>query len=134
MILLQRVHINCNISDFSITKSTQVIPAETTKEQEATRAPETTKVQVTTKVPETTKAPTTVAPTTKVPETTKPQQTTTKPQPTTSNSEYPIWDEATVYVGGNYVSYNGHVYKAKWWTKGDNPEKCGQWDVWQKIK
>ena len=124
----------CNIGDFSITKSTQVTPVETTKEQEVTKAPETTKEQVTTKVSETTKVPTTVAQTTKAPETTKPQQTTTKSHPTTSNGEYPTWDASTVYVGGDYVSCNGHVYKAKWWTKGDDPEKCGQWDVWQKIK
>ena len=61
-------------------------------------------------------------------ETKKPETTTEKP------SQYPTWDASTIYVGNDYVSYNGHVYRAKWWTKGENPEKSGQWDVWQKIK
>jgi len=87
--------------------------------QEETKKPETSTEQPTTKAPETT----TEQPTTKAPET-----TTEKP------SQYPTWDASIIYVGNDYVSYNGHVYRAKWWTKGENPEKSGQWDVWQKIK
>ena len=87
--------------------------------QEETKKPETTTEEPTTKAPETT----TEQPTTKAPET-----TTQKP------SQYPTWDASTIYVRNDYVSCNGHVYRAKWWTKGENPEKSGQWDVWQKIK
>jgi len=75
--------------------------------------------------------------TTKAPETTtkKQEQTTKAPETTTQKpSQYPTWDASTIYLGNDYVSYNGHVYRAKWWTKGENPEKSGQWDVWQKIK
>lgn len=98
------------------TEETTVAP--TTKE--TTQAPT---VAPTTK--ETTQAPTTKTPeTTKAPETTK-QETT---------SQCPTWNASTIYVGKDYVSYKGHVYRAKWWTRGDNPEKSGQWDVWQLIK
>ncbi len=38
------------------------------------------------------------------------------------------WSPSTVYVGGNTVSYNGSVYKAKWWTQGDRP---GENQVWE---
>ena len=78
---------------------------------------------------------TTEQPTTKAPETTTEQPTTKAPETTTQKpSQYPTWDASTIYLGNDYVSYNGHVYRAKWWTKGENPEKSGQWDVWQKIK
>ncbi|MEV6494977.1 glycosyl hydrolase family 18 protein [Actinoplanes sp. NPDC051633] len=41
------------------------------------------------------------------------------------------WSAATVYVGGNEASYQGHNYRAKWWSQGDNPAThSGQWDVW----
>jgi chitinase len=39
----------------------------------------------------------------------------------------PPWSQSTVYVGGNEVSYNGHRYRAKWWTQGETP---GRADVW----
>jgi chitinase len=32
-----------------------------------------------------------------------------------------------VYTGGQVVSYNGHTWKAKWWTQGETP---GRADVW----
>ncbi|KAF0811659.1 Exo-beta-1,3-glucanase [Andreprevotia sp. IGB-42] len=43
------------------------------------------------------------------------------------------WSADTVYVAGNRVSYNGHSYEAKWWTRGDNPSLSGQWDVWKDL-
>jgi predicted carbohydrate-binding protein with CBM5 and CBM33 domain len=39
----------------------------------------------------------------------------------------PTWSPTAVYVGGNTVSYNGHTWKAKWWTQGETP---GTSDVW----
>lgn len=32
-----------------------------------------------------------------------------------------------MYTGGMLVSYNGHTWKAKWWTQGETP---GVADVW----
>src|SRR4051794_39563531 len=37
------------------------------------------------------------------------------------------WSASAVYVGGNLVSYNGHTWKAQWWTQGETP---GQAQVW----
>jgi chitinase len=39
----------------------------------------------------------------------------------------PAWSASTVYTGGQVVSYNGHTWKAKWWTQGETP---GRADVW----
>ncbi len=41
------------------------------------------------------------------------------------------YNPQTAYTGGNRVTYEGHVYQAKWWTKGDVPGKS---DVWQLIE
>ncbi|WP_205710957.1 glycosyl hydrolase family 18 protein [Isoptericola sp. BMS4] len=42
----------------------------------------------------------------------------------------PAWDAATVYTGGDAVSYGEHEYTAKWWTQGDEPggSAWGPWD------
>lgn len=38
------------------------------------------------------------------------------------------WKSTKVYVDGDVVSWKGSHYKARWWTKGDNPESS---DVWE---
>ncbi|MUK29771.1 chitinase [Aliivibrio fischeri] len=43
------------------------------------------------------------------------------------------WDASTVYTGGDQVSQAGKVWEAKWWTKGDEPSKSGEWGVWKEI-
>lgn len=50
-----------------------------------------------------------------------------------SQPEYSEWDASKVYVAGDIVSYNGHNYKAKWWTQGENPSTTGQWGVWEDL-
>ncbi|MEU9079715.1 glycosyl hydrolase family 18 protein [Kitasatospora sp. NPDC004745] len=43
----------------------------------------------------------------------------------------PSWDAGTTYAaGGTKVSWKGHYYTNKWWTKGDDPSLSGQWGVW----
>ena len=41
----------------------------------------------------------------------------------------PAWSAATVYYGGEKVSYLGHIYQAQWYTAGDapNPGKKNAW-------
>ncbi|MBM6402630.1 chitinase [Phycicoccus sp. CSK15P-2] len=42
------------------------------------------------------------------------------------------WSSSAVYVGGDRASYQGHNYRAKWWTQNENPaQRSGQWDVWE---
>ncbi|MEU0257623.1 glycosyl hydrolase family 18 protein [Streptomyces sp. NPDC006184] len=43
------------------------------------------------------------------------------------------WAKATVYTGGQQVSYKGHTWKAKWWTTGEEPGTTGEWGVWQDL-
>ncbi|MFE5797593.1 glycosyl hydrolase family 18 protein [Streptomyces sp. NPDC056503] len=43
------------------------------------------------------------------------------------------WAKATTYTGGQQVSHQGHTWKAKWWTLGDEPGTTGEWGVWQDL-
>lgn len=52
----------------------------------------------------------------------------------TDPSAVDAWQASQVYQGGDQAQYNGQVYEAKWWTRGDNPaQNSGAWDVWKKI-
>ena len=43
----------------------------------------------------------------------------------------PAWSASEVYTDGNKVSFNGNLYRANWWTQGNNPaQNSGQWQVW----
>ena len=48
-------------------------------------------------------------------------------------NEYPAWDPDKVYTGGEKVSYDGSVWKAKWWTQGDKPGSS-QWGPWELVQ
>ncbi|MBE9608361.1 carbohydrate-binding protein [Chitinilyticum piscinae] len=42
----------------------------------------------------------------------------------------PAWDSAKIYNGGELASYNGQVYKAKWWTQNEAPGNAyGAWEL-----
>ncbi|MFC7615850.1 carbohydrate-binding protein [Actinokineospora soli] len=45
----------------------------------------------------------------------------------------PAWKSDAVYNGGATVSYNGRLYRAKWWTTNERPDLSGQWGVWQDL-
>lgn len=45
--------------------------------------------------------------------------------------DYSQWNENTVYNSGDTVVYNNRIYKAKWWTQGEQP---GTVDVWEDTK
>ncbi|TQV86554.1 glycosyl hydrolase family 18 protein [Aliikangiella coralliicola] len=38
------------------------------------------------------------------------------------------WDASAVYNGGAEVLYDGKIYRAKWWTRGDQPDVSNVWD------
>ena len=46
------------------------------------------------------------------------------PDPNTNN-----WSSTQVYLGGNEVTYNGSLFKAKWWTLGDIPGSSAVWEL-----
>jgi len=51
-------------------------------------------------------------------------------EPTTASSSY---DSSKVYILGDRVLYNGILYEASWWTRGDTPGSA-QWGPWKVIE
>nr|WP_290665393.1 glycosyl hydrolase family 18 protein [Ardenticatena sp.] len=94
-----------------------------------TPAPTATPVATNTPVPPTA---TPVATSTPVPPTATPIVTAT-PTPPTGVCSAPAWDASAVYTGGDVVSHNGHEWRAKWWTRGEEPGTTGQWGVWEDL-
>ncbi|MCK1818200.1 glycosyl hydrolase family 18 protein [Streptomyces sp. XM83C] len=45
----------------------------------------------------------------------------------------PEWSATTEYGGNSTVSHNSRTWKAKWWTKGEEPGTTGEWGVWQDL-
>lgn len=61
-------------------------------------------------------------------------------RPTTAStlapSAYPVWDAATVYDTGDRVRLGDLAYEAKWWTRGDRPDRDVDrpWDTpWEPL-
>ncbi|MFI6446164.1 chitinase C-terminal domain-containing protein [Kitasatospora sp. NPDC050543] len=54
--------------------------------------------------------------------------------PTGGSCTAPSWDAAATYATtGTKVSWKGHTYSNKWWTKGEDPGTTGQWGVWSDL-
>ncbi|MGX8905111.1 chitinase C-terminal domain-containing protein [Streptomyces netropsis] len=53
--------------------------------------------------------------------------------PTGGACAAPSWNSANAYNGGATVSWKGHSWKAKWWTRGEEPGTTGEWGVWQDL-
>ncbi|WP_436319659.1 chitinase C-terminal domain-containing protein [Streptomyces syringium] len=53
--------------------------------------------------------------------------------PTGGTCAAPSWNSANAYNGGATVSWKGHSWKAKWWTRGEEPGTTGEWGVWQDL-
>ncbi|MGW8375894.1 chitinase C-terminal domain-containing protein [Actinacidiphila sp. SB3-2] len=43
------------------------------------------------------------------------------------------WDRAKAYSGGSQVAWQSRLWKAKWWTQGEEPGTTGEWGVWQET-
>lgn len=41
------------------------------------------------------------------------------------NTGYPVFVKSNVYIRGDYVVYDGKVYRVKWWTQNQNPDLGG---------
>jgi hypothetical protein len=42
---------------------------------------------------------------------------------------HPTYSDATTYTGGEKVSYQGLVYQAKWWTRGNAPDTTDAFEL-----
>ncbi|MFD7921123.1 chitinase [Streptomyces sp. NPDC059740] len=65
---------------------------------------------------------------------TPPTTPPTTPPPTDPGSgdcTATAWQATAVYTAGNLVSYNGHTWKAKWWTQNETPGSTGEWGAWE---
>ncbi len=49
--------------------------------------------------------------------------------PTDPPAESDTYKHNKIYYGGEIVTYNGKKYKAKWWTKGEAPDKSDVWEL-----
>ncbi|WP_158380783.1 M60 family metallopeptidase [Chitinilyticum litopenaei] len=45
----------------------------------------------------------------------------------------PVWSSTSTYTEGQQASLQGSNYRAKWWTRGEEPGTTGQWGVWQLL-
>lgn len=45
------------------------------------------------------------------------------------NPDVPAWDANKAYNAGEKASYQGKVYKAKWWVKGETPDTSRAWEL-----
>ena len=52
--------------------------------------------------------------------------------PPTPAGTFPAWSAATVYLGGETITYLGHTYQAQWWTSG-RPTPDTLWSAWKLI-
>ncbi len=48
--------------------------------------------------------------------------------------DVPAWDPSEVYWGGDMVFHNGKTWRAKWWTRGEEPGTTGEWGVWEEVR
>ncbi len=58
--------------------------------------------------------------------------TATKTNTPSSGCSAPAYSSTAIYVNGNQVSYNGHLWQAKWWTQGEAPSTGGS-GVWTDL-
>jgi chitinase len=56
-----------------------------------------------------------------------------EPDPDPADCDAPAWSAATVYTGGDRVTNNGHEWRAKWWTQGEEPGAAGGSGVWEDL-
>ena len=51
-------------------------------------------------------------------------------QPSAAGCILRDWDRTAIYVATDQVSYQGHIWQAKWWTQGEEPGTTGEWGAW----
>ncbi|MBT2387851.1 glycoside hydrolase [Streptomyces sp. ISL-1] len=68
-----------------------------------------------------------------------PSPSSPTPTPTPTPTDPPTgctaaaWSSTPAYTGGAQVSHKGRLWKAKWWTQGEEPGTTGEWGVWQDL-
>ncbi|WP_127793773.1 ExeM/NucH family extracellular endonuclease [Agromyces sp. LHK192] len=50
----------------------------------------------------------------------------------TDEGTFPAWTDSWIYTGGEVVAHDGHLWKAKWWTRNQEPGGSW-WGPWQDL-
>ncbi len=74
--------------------------------------------------------PTAVPSATAIPDPHTPTATVT---PGVSVCEDRAWQPDEIYLAENRVAHRGREWRAKWWTRGEEPGTTGRWGVWQDV-
>ncbi len=48
-------------------------------------------------------------------------------------ANHPAWSASQTYVGGNQVSYDGLVWKSKYWNRGEQPTDSAAWELMSDV-
>lgn len=65
--------------------------------------------------------------------TTTPDPTPTPTPDPTDGPDADAWDAGAVYVKDDEVVHGGIVWRAQWWTQGEEPGTTGPWGVWRSV-
>ncbi|MDA1365229.1 chitin-binding protein [Glycomyces algeriensis] len=57
--------------------------------------------------------------------------TSTPTEQPTGGTDCGAWNDAAVYTAGDTVTHKGTIYRAGWWTSGEEPGTTGEWGVWR---
>ncbi|WP_419672775.1 ExeM/NucH family extracellular endonuclease [Agromyces seonyuensis] len=50
----------------------------------------------------------------------------------TGQGTYGAWTDSWIYTGGEVVAHDGHLWKAQWWTRNQEPG-ASQWGPWKDL-
>jgi len=43
------------------------------------------------------------------------------------------WSPSSVYDSGDEVTHDGHAFRARWWTVGEEPDPADEWGAWADL-
>ena len=52
-------------------------------------------------------------------------------QPVVADARF--WTSTAIFTAGTEVSHQDHVYRARWWTRGDDPTAGGYHNPWTDL-
>lgn len=53
-------------------------------------------------------------------------------EPGGTDMEYTLWTKDGIYLGGDEVLYENGIFRARWWTQGETPDRKGE-GVWEYL-
>lgn len=50
---------------------------------------------------------------------------------TSTTTSCNLWQSTGIYIEGDHITYNNQIWRAHWWTQGEQPGTTGEWGVWR---